>query len=249
MTTLRKIIHGGYEPIISQLRNSYATILNLYTLMGEKLLDIYPRSFHFVQANTFEKKEARSLIMRKIALLKDMKYITDGDISEKAKLSSQVYSFELQIGEIFEDGFLNTLDEPTLFLVISALVYEPRKGFRRPPLNRKIKRLRNDLNIFIRAIHRKERKFRIYPASKIFYFHLSDAAQAWYEGAEFYKLANYSTCDEGELVRYFRMAIQVLKEIHSSDTIAPSLKEATSRCIKKVNRDVVNAENQLRQAL
>lgn len=248
-SSLTKIIHGSYEPIISQMRSSYATLLNLYTLMGEKLLDIYPLSFHCFQSNSFEKREARAFIMRKIELLKSMNYIVDNLVSEKGKFASKVYSFELQVGELFEKGFLHTLDEPNLFIAILALVYEPRRGQRTVQLSKRIKKLNKDLNLFVRDIHKKERQFRIYPLSKKFYFNLAEAARAWYEGVDFYKLEKYSTCDEGGLVRYFRMTIQVLREIHSSPSISEELKHRIARCRKAINRDAVDAEAQLRQEI
>ncbi len=243
---LENIIYGNYEPIISQLRSCYATVLNLYKVMQEKLYDIYPLSFHFRQSSHTKKKEALSLLKRKVALLKEMKYIINGGISWKAELSSRVYSFELQIGELYEEGILDALDAPSLFVVICALVYEPRKGERKIPLTKKTKRLKKELKDFIKYIHKKEKKFSIYPLSKTFSFNIADAARSWYEGIDFYELSKLCPIDEGELVRYFRMAIQVLKEM-SAPFINPSLKSRIDKCLKKINRDVVNAENQLQQ--
>ncbi|HDN85765.1 MAG: hypothetical protein DRP68_05525 [Candidatus Omnitrophota bacterium] len=249
LTSLREIIYGRYEPIVSQLRSCYATILNLFLLMKEKLLSIYPLSFHFYQSQELEKKEAQNLLKRKLQLLKEVGYIIGNTLSWKGELASKVYSFELQIGELFESGFLESLDEKTLFMVISSLVYEPRKGERKPKLNKRVKRLKRELNLFIKEIHSQERRYRIYPLSKKFYFHLSEVSLAWYEGTDFYKLTRFSQVDEGELVRYFRMSIQVLREILSSKAIDASFKSKIKNCIRKVNRDVVDAEKQLRQEI
>ena len=134
-------------------------------------------------------------------------------------------------------------------MVISSLVYEPRKGERKPKLNKRVKRLKRELNLFIKEIHSQERRYRIYPLSKKFYFHLSEVSLAWYEGMDFYKLTRFSQVDEGELVRYFRMSIQVLREILSSKAIDASFKSKIKNCIRKVNRDVVDAEKQLRQEI
>ncbi len=246
---LQKIIHGAYEPITSQLRSSYATILNLYKIMGEKLIDIYPLTFHCFQSDPREKREARSLMERKLALLKEAGYIVDGRLTEKAELASLVYSFEMQVGELFESGFLETLDEPTLFLIVMALVFEPRKGMQKDKMGKAAKKLHARTNVYLRAIHKKERAFRIYPLSKKFFFQLSDAARAWYEGEDFYSLGKYARVDEGELVRYFRIAIQVMREIQGSEAISPLLKDKLARCLQKINRDVVDAEKQLRQVI
>lgn len=248
-SSLQDIIYGNYEPIQSQLNSCYATILNLYKIMGDKIYDIYPQSFHFHQANVQDKKEVLGLLKRKISLLKNLNYIIKGGISLKASLASKVYSFELQIGELFDSGYLDGLDEESLFIVINALTYEPRKGEPKPKLNKKIKKLKNSLNDFIANVHKQERIFRIYPLSKKFYFHLSEGAWAWFSGASFNKLAKFCAVDEGEIVRYFRMSIQVLREIHTSKAISEQFKTKIINCLRRVNRDVVDAEKQLRQEI
>ena len=249
IASLTDIIYGNYEPIESQLNSCYATILNLYKIMGNKIFDIYPQSFHFHQANQLEQKEVLGLLKRKVSLLTDLNYIIEGGISWKADLASKVYSFELQIGELFDNGFLDSLDEEDLFITICALTYEPRKGERNPRLNKKIKRLKHELNNFIGDIHKQERTFRIYPLSKKFYFHLNEASAAWIRGASFEKINRFCEIDEGEIVRYFRMSIQVLKEMHSSKIISESLKAKIYHILSKVNRDVIDAEKQLRQEI
>jgi len=244
---LDKIIYGDYEPITSQLRSCYATILNLYKLMQEKLYEIYPRSFHFRQSGQLQKKEALDLLKRKVSLLKYMEYITNNEITSKAELSARVYSFELQIGELYDTGMLNSLDGLSLFILICALVYEPRKGEKRPRFTNRIKKMKKELKSFTKYIHKTEKKFHIYPLSKKFSFNIAEAARAWYEGASFYKLHRFCWADEGEIVRYFRMAIQVLKEVRTSYIVEPGLKSRINKCIKRINRDVVDAEKQLNE--
>ncbi|MBU1121514.1 MAG: DEAD/DEAH box helicase [Candidatus Omnitrophota bacterium] len=247
--SLEDIIYGNYEPIRSQLNSCYATILNLYKIMGNKIYDIYPQSFHFHQAKSWAKKEVLGLFKRKISLLKNTEYIIGEKISWKADLAAKVYSFELPISELFDRGILDGLDEESLFITITALVYEPRKGEQRPKLNKKIKRLRQMLTEVIKDIHRKERDFNIRDLSKTFYFHLSQYCTLWFQGADFAKLSKACHVDEGEIIRYIRMSIQVFREIYGSCTISPSLKIKIKNCLKKINRDEVDAEKQLRQKI
>jgi len=251
LSSIEKVIYGKYEPITSQLNSCYATLLNLYQLKKEEALtSIYPFSFHFYQKDPFQRRQILELLKRKISLLKDMKYIIEGEISWKAELASRVYSFELPIGELYEKGILENLDENTLFVLISSLVYEPRKGEKKPKLSKKIKRLKKEADRLIKDIHKKERRFRIYPLSKKFYFHISEAARAWIEGANFYKLDRLCPLDEGEIVRYFRMSIQVLREIiTSSCAIKEDFRKKVKKSMERANRDVINAEAQLRQKI
>lgn len=250
LASIERVLYGEYEPITSQLNSCYATLLNLYQLKKEEAItSIYPFSFHFYQKDPFQRKQTLELLKRKMSLLKDMKYIIEEDISWKAELASRVYSFELPIGELYEKGILEGLDEGTLFILVSSLVYEPRKGEKRPKLSKKVRKLKREVDRLIKDIHRKERSFRIYPLSKKFYFHISEAARAWIEGTNFYKLDQYCFLDEGEIVRYFRMSIQVLREILSSKAIREDFKKKIRRCIERVNRDVIDAEAQLRQKI
>ena len=247
--SLEKIIYGGYEPIKSQLNSCYATILNLYKLMAERIYDIYPNSFHCYQSKMWEKKEIKGLLRRKMSLLKQLGYIKNGLITEKAILAAKVYSFELSVGELFAGKYFDACDGESLFTTITALVYEPRKGEMRPRLNKRAKGIKKDLNKSIKQIHRKERSFRISPLSKKPFFHLFESSSLWYQGVSFSRLQNTCSIDEGEIVRYFRMSIQVLRQIHSSKVISASLKQKLGNCLKKVNRDVIDAEKQLRQDL
>jgi superfamily II RNA helicase len=217
--------------------------------MGERIYEIYPLSFHFHQTEEWRKKEALQLLKGRVDLLKDMGYIQGGKLSLKAELASQVYSFELTVGELFEKGFFESLGEESLFIVITALVYEPRKNDFRPPLNKQLKKLRNDLSFFTRDIQRIEKKFKVNPLSKIFYFHLSEAGRAWFQEKDFYKVTQICKADEGEIVRYFRMGIQVLREIYHCPAVTASLKAKVFNCLKRINRDVVDAEKQLRQEI
>ncbi len=246
---LEKIIYGDYEPIRSQLNSCYATILNLYKVMRERIYDIYPNSFHFYQSKLWEKKEVRGLLKRKISLLKALGYINNDGLSPKADLAAKVYSFELSVGELFAGGYLDTLDQESLFTVITALVYEPRKGETRPKLNKRVKKIKHQLHDLIKDIHRKERSFRVYPLSKGAFFHLSAASSLWFQGADFSRLHHSCSVDEGEIVRYFRMAIQVLRQLNSCSVISPTLKYKITECISLVNRDAVDAKKQLEQEL
>ena len=52
--------------------------------------------------------------------------------------------------------------------------------------------------------------------------------------------------DEGEIVRYFRMTMQILKEIQTIPDICDELKSKSAKAYKCINRGVIDAERQLR---
>jgi len=72
--------------------------------------------------------------------------------------------------------------------------------------------------------------------------------EAWLRGTTFDKILRLSDTDEGEVVRYFRMGVQVLREISDSKAASYILKDKIKETIRVINRDVVDAEKQLRES-
>jgi superfamily II RNA helicase len=96
-------------------------------------------------------------------------------------------------------------------------------------------------------LKRKESRYRIYPLSKQPYFHLSNCTEAWLRGTNFSRILQLTDTDEGEVVRYFRMSIQILREINCAEVCSHVLKERIRETIRVMNRDIVDAEKQLRE--
>ena len=187
---------------------------------------------------------------QKITLLKDLQYILpDKTLSAKGKLASKMHGIELQIGEIFESGILTTLSAKKLAILACALSYEPRKRERKPRLNKDIERLRKEIMLILKDVRKKEKAKGIYPQSKYPYFHLSPAIILWFEGARFWKMSEKVPQEEGEIVRYFRMGLQILKELRKIAFLDKSVREKISIAIKRMDRDQVNAEKQMEKDL
>jgi len=244
---INRVIFAQPEAVRSQFNTSYATLLNLYERHKDMLLDIYPLTLHHFQSRKHEKKEAIRLMQAKLKLLKDLKYIENSALTQKGLFARSIYGYELILSELYQNMTLEELDEFALGILCVAVVFEPRKNqhmFNRLPKNaRYLKKICEDTYEMVKT---KETSYRIYPLSKKPYFHLSQAAQAWLSGTGFSKILRFTDTDEGEIIRYFRMAVQILREINSSAFSSPSLKEKTHEVIRILNRDIVDAERQLR---
>ncbi|MFQ5680529.1 MAG: DEAD/DEAH box helicase [Candidatus Omnitrophota bacterium] len=244
---LRRIVYHRPEAIKSQLNNSYATILNLYDRYREDILKIYPYSFHFFQSNKHNQRQAKDLILAKIKLLKALGQIQNNALSEKGNFARTVYGYELILSELYQQGFLEQLDEVGLGILATAVVFEPRKNqhiFRMP---KKAEAIKKKCRKTIDKIREREKECGITPLSKRPYFHLAAGIEAWIKGQDFDKTLSLGDTDEGEMVRYFRMAIQILREIESSPAASPYLKQRIEKTIRTINRDVIDAEKQLRE--
>ncbi len=243
---LQRVLFGKPEPVHSQLNTTYATLLNLYRDLGRKLVEIYPRSFHYFESSNHGRREGFDLIKNKLGLLEEMGYIQNTGLSLKGEFAASVFGYELLLGEMHEEGVLEGLDEAGLNVLLSGLVFEPRKDDHPPRLNSKNEKLRKSAEHYSHLIYRKESKFRIRPYSKIPHFNLAEAVEAWTHGMSFDRLFRLTSADEGELVRYFRMVIQLLREIENAPHTSEQVRGKARKARSLINRDVVDAERQLR---
>jgi superfamily II RNA helicase len=243
----KRIIYGKPEEVRSQLNTSYATILNLYEKHGEGLFKIYPLSFHYFQSRKHEQKEALRLLGDKLKLLKELGYIHNGALTKKGQFAKTVYGYELILSELYDENILEQLDEFGLGVLAAAVVFEPRKNQHMAGLSKNSRRIKTACDEIYEEIKEKERRYRIYPFSKPAYFHLSTCMEAWLRGTTFDKILRFSDTDEGEVIRYFRMSVQVLREINDAKVASVILKEKIRETMRVINRDIVDAEKQLRE--
>ncbi len=242
---LNKIIYGKPEEVRSRFNASYATILNLYQNYAEKLYDVYPLSFHYFQQKEQFRKRALELLRSKVKVLKVLGYIRKNRLTEKGSFASKIYGYELALSELYEKGILEHLSEAELGILCLALVFEPRKGTIRPKLDRKTKALQNITDDVMNYIQKMERKFGITPLSKNYFYHLSPSLEAWMRKEKFDKILLYTDADEGEIIRYFRMSVQILREILDTPAFL-KLKDKIRKTIYLINRGIIDAERQLR---
>jgi len=242
---LHRIVYGQPEKVNSQFDASYATILNLYQKYGDKLYEIYPLSFHYYQVRPYLRKKAVELMQAKVALLKEMGHIKDGSLTEKGIFASKIYGYELVLSELYDQGMLEGLSPNELAVLSLSVVYEPRKGTVKPPLSSQAKSLETLTKKIKRQIHKTEARLRMRNLSKRCYFHLTPALEAWMKGATFDAIMPLVDVDEGEIVRYFRMGLQVVREI-AETPVSANVKTKIRHIIHCINRDVVDSEKQLR---
>jgi len=244
---LYRIIYGRPEKVHSRFNTSYATTLNLYQKYGEKLYDIYPSSFHYYQEKERFRDKALKHLHSKVKILKEFGHIKDDALTEKGYFASKIYGYELPLAQMHEGGFLEYLSEVELAILCLAMVFEPRKGAVKPRLNKRIKSIRNETERILRHIQAREKNLRIVPLSKNYFYHLTHVLEAWMQKEPFDKiLSYYPGADEGGIIRYFRMTVQILREI--LDTPASSeLKGRAKKAIELINRDIIDAEKQLRE--
>ncbi|MBI4226791.1 MAG: DEAD/DEAH box helicase [Candidatus Omnitrophica bacterium] len=244
-----QVIHGKPEPVLSRLNTAYATLLNLYRHHGARWFDIYHRTLHHYQSAKSARALAEGLMQRKLALLRTMGYLTEAGLTPKGTFAAGMYGYELTMGELYANGVLDRLSAEELAMLMGALVYEPRPTMPPPEtLPKAVGHLTQVCDATIRAIQRAERKAFL-PPTKPPHFQLAPAIEAWMRHVPFEKLGALCGADDGELVRGFRMVVQLLRQLRAIPGVSPTLKAATGQALAAVNRDVVDAEQELRMTL
>jgi len=250
---LNNLLYGKPEQVSSRFNLTYATVLNLYKSFQQELLPFYQKTLHAHQAPMIQQREAYSLIERKLKLLRFLGYVnppgTAERLSAKGMFAVQIYGYELFLSELFEIGLLDELNLVDLGTLLLALVYEPRRFGPPVHLSRRVKELAEKANEILDRIHKEERRLRIYPLTKGPSFNLSAAVERWIGGATFDKVVELSGAAEGELIRYFRMTVQLCRALEISRAASPSLREKARTLLHRINRDQVDAEAELRRSL
>ena len=243
---LKRITSGTPEMVRSRFNASYATVLHLYRQYGEGLYDIYPLSFHFFQEKEHGRRKALARFRGKVEILKQLGLIRNERLTAKGEFAGQIYGYELLLAEYFSRGLLPSLSVQELGILALALVFEPKKGSRPPRLSGKVKSMAFQSEKLAGFIRDKEERSTGRAVTKKCFFHLTASLQAWMANQSFDRILTYTDVDEGELIRYFRMSIQILRSI--IDTPAPlEVKDRARKTILLINRDIIDAERQLRR--
>lgn len=239
------VVNSRPEPIHSRFNASYGTILNLYEAFGEELFHVYQLSFHHFMAQKSSRKAQIRQMRSKLNLLKQLEYIKDHQLTPKGHFAKKMYGYELTLAELYATGVLEELTPIQLGILALAVVYEPRPGRGKPKLSKDLKFLRTLTSKVVRTLHKHEKNRAINPQSKRFYYDMTNSIVAWMMEVPFEKIIEAIQDDEGEVIRYYRMSIQVLREMLETP-LSKELKGKIYRAIQLINRDVIDAENQLR---
>jgi len=243
---VRRSIYGKPEEVRSQFNASYATLLNLYEKYREDLFKIYPLSFHFFQTKPQQQKAAVKLMWSKLNLLREFRLISGEDLTDKGRFAKAVYGYELLLSELYAEGVFEELDEAGLGVIAVSILFEPRRNQKIEGVSKMAAQIREVCEKAHERIRKKEIQYLIRPLSKAPHFNLARAIEAWIRGATFPQVLRLTDTDEGEVIRYFRMAVQILREMKDAP-ISPELSTRVTNTLRLINRGIVDAEKQLRE--
>jgi superfamily II RNA helicase len=234
---IKDITSGDKEPLRSQFKLSYNTVLNLLKTHTEEERQIILRSsfYSYQQIGkggisgilaSFEKKKNK---------LYSAKYIVDGEdgveLTDKGLFAMRIYTEELLVTDIFCSEITPEFTPQEILLMIGAICFEERKNTRfeskrKNVSNQILKKISHDKNLYI--------YFRKNPP-----FVLETFLMEWYEGCEFIDLLQYTNMPEGDIVRFMRQIIDLLQQIQHATT-DDELRQRILSIKDKIDRDVVS---------
>ncbi|MBI5359232.1 MAG: DEAD/DEAH box helicase [Planctomycetes bacterium] len=261
--TAERIFYGAIEPIQSQYNLSYATLLNLYERLGDRIFAACEKSFgNFMLENALKhrrKKHGRNTpehlnyynmvdqVRKRLNLLKAKGYLENKGLTAKGHFAKQIYGYEIQVTEIIQTGLLDGLDEDWLNVLFCAIVFESKRACWYGDFNKTdVRRLAELCTPAINAVRKREREIGIRGLTKEIDYKLSLAIKAWSEGCGFADLSNYTNASDGDIIRTMRLTIQLLRQVAYVKTVQPELRAKLLRSVERIKRDVVDAERQMR---
>ena len=186
-------------------------------------------------------------IAARLNVLETLGYIETQTLLPRGNTASHIYGYELQLTELLFRGFFERLTEDEINCLMVAIVSEPRKeGYFKRVKDKRFLSILGAAWDEILDIQGLESQLNVSEIVPLLEPRLCSAMLAWSRGCEFDKLTDYAALDPGDFVRTFRLVIDQLRQIRRAMTGHTALTDKLNRCIGKINRDVVDAERQLR---
>ena len=204
------------------------------------------RKDHLIKRMEQVRNHQRNEIRIRLNVLRQLGYSEDLNLLPRAKLAAKVSGYEIQTTELFFGGYFNELDVDQINVLVMAIVFESRKGdFYRKLKDKTIRSILRKADKKIEGFISVEGSLGIKESTKPLDPKFSSATYAWSKGCSFSELAQHTDASDGDIVRSFRSAIDLLRQLKRAVAGDASLADKLNSCITVINRDIVDAEKQL----
>ncbi|MFH1650263.1 MAG: DEAD/DEAH box helicase [Candidatus Woesearchaeota archaeon] len=231
---IAKFTFEDTEPLQSQFRLSYNTVLNMIRGHNEEQIDtiLVSNFFCYQKAQTgMTEGQARGVMRRRwtnlTKVLQKYKYIQGDSITEKGEFASYMFADELEFTEIFGTQFHKGLTTYQTLMIVAALCYE-----KRPRTKFFNKQGGHDIKDLLKRIEqneplRQERRFNnihdltsiILPLSK---------------GVPFLEILANTNMLEGDLIRIFRQMMDRIMTVRKA-TRDDELQNRLDKSVKAID--------------
>ncbi|MFO8077959.1 MAG: DEAD/DEAH box helicase [Thermoplasmatota archaeon] len=238
LNSFLQISEEDTEPIQSQFRLSYNTILNLLDSYSQKEIDVLLRKNFYAfrkQHRRQRKVRMKTSFTNKCKQLQMMKYLTrDRELTDKGRFVKKIYFEEILIGELFATSLYKELSNVELLQVIAAITYE-----RKPNDHFSFKGIIKDYKRLSKKLWQNPHFFK--KLNKISLKRMMAIVKHWSEGESFQETLELTSYREGDVVRLFRRIIDMLQQIKRA-TVDEELMVRINECIDLIDRDLVRVD-------
>lgn len=234
---IKEITSGDKEPLKSQFRLSYNTVLNLMKTHTEKERQIILRSsFYSYQVAG---KIGVSRIMASFEKRRDKLYslgymvkTPDGtELTDKGLFAMRIYTEELLVTDLFCSLLTPTFTEEEILLLAGRIALEEKKNTK---FDTKRKNLSNDL---LKKLSGSKDIYIYFKKNPLFL--VETFLMEWYGGCEFIELMKHTNMPEGDIVRFMRQIIDILQQVQHATT-DEDLRRKILNIKDRIDRDVVS---------
>lgn len=191
--------------------------------------------------------DPRRQIAARLKVLEELGYIEARTLLPRGSTAAHIYGYEVPLTQLLFSGFFERLTEDEINCLMVAIVSEPRKdGYFKPLKDDRLLDILYEVSSEISLIQYLEVQHNVTEVTPMLELRLCTAMLAWSRGCDFDKLEEYARLDAGDFVRTFRLVIDQLRQIRRAMAGHRTLVDKLNRCVEKINRDVVDAERQLR---
>ena len=233
---VEKFTSKDTDPIISQFKLSYNTVINLVDKHTKDEQEVILKSSfdYFLKKKGGHQIRIMSTYNHMIERLKKLGYITKDDkVTEKGRFATHIYSNELLVSEIFCGELYQKLTDVEMTVLLAAIQYEEK-------LSDKFKV--GDKRTYFNIIDTlAENEFVAKKLDQKSVSKMNLIVSSWIEGAEFADLLEMCSLDEGDIIRMFRQIIDLYRQIVRATTDR-QLVDRIEKTIAIIQRDVVKVE-------
>jgi len=247
---LKRIMKTESEPVISQFKLSYNTILNLVKNHNDEEIEIILKSnFDYYVKKSEQNIRIMASYNAKLKNLIELGFVQYADqvsdefyieregvsyvLTEKGKFASKIYAHELLITELFFTGFYSKFTLAQINMLISAIVYEPRKSDSFS-ISKKNKYVYEEALIKLR-----DNEFLYSKINKKALYRLFSMIYLWSNKADFAEIMKYTNQQEGDVIRQFKQIIDFLRQIRRA-TEDFELASVIDQARLLIDRDIIN---------
>lgn len=186
-------------------------------------------------------------VRKRLAVLRELDYLDGDGLSEKGEFAARIYGYEIPCAEFLWSGLFEGCGEDHINVLLSSIVFESKKGdWYRRPSGEVLPGSRKRAYQAIDAVIARERAAGVRTVTRPLDFKLASAVWAWSRGEEFGALGKHTSASDGDVVRTFRLIIQLGRQLARALGSQDRLARRIERALDRINRDEVDAARQLR---